>query len=96
MLVLSHVLEHLDDPEAFLSRFSARFEFVYVEVPDFEASAHNLLREQFRLELSYADADHISEFGRSELEGVVRAAGLRIVDVERIHGVQRLWCEKAN
>lgn len=45
VLVLSHVLEHLDDPEAFLSRFSARFDFVYVEVPDFEASAHNLLRE---------------------------------------------------
>jgi len=96
VLVLSHVLEHLDDPEAFLSRFSARFEFVYVEVPDFEASAHNLLRENIGLELSYADADHISEFGRSELEDVVRAAGLRIVEVERIHGVQRLWCEKAN
>ncbi len=96
VLVLSHVLEHLDDPEAFLSRFSARFEFVYVEVPDFEASAHNLLRENIGLELSYADADHISEFGRSELEDMVRTAGLRIVEVERIHGVQRLWCEKAN
>ena len=95
VLVLSHVLEHLDEPEAFLTQFSARFGFVYIEVPDFEGSAHNLLREQFGLELSYADADHISEFGRAELENLAQAAGLRIVDVERIHGVQRLWCDTA-
>ena len=93
VLVLSHVLEHLDNPEAFLVQFSAGFAFVYIEVPDFEGSAHNLLRAQLGLELSYTDADHISEFGRAELEDVAQAAGLRIVDVERIHGVQRLWCE---
>ena len=93
VLVLSHVLEHLDHPEAFLSQFSADFSFVYIEVPDFEGSPHNLLRVQLGLELSYADADHITEFGRVELEDVVRDAGLRVVSVERIHGVQRLWCE---
>ena len=93
VLVLSHVLEHLDDPEAFLTRFATGFTSVYVEVPDYEGSPHNLLRERLGLELSYADADHISEFGRAELEDLVQAAGLRIVDVERIHGVQRLWCE---
>ena len=93
VLVLSHVLEHLDDPQGFLSQFSAGFASVYIEVPDYEGSPHDLLREQLGLELSYADADHISEFGRAELEDLVQRAGLRIVDVERVRGVQRLWCE---
>ena len=87
------MLEHLDDAEAFLSQFSAGFASVYIEVPDYEGSPHNLLCEQLGLDLSYADADHISEFGRAELEDLVQGAGLRIVDVELIHGVQRLWCE---
>ncbi len=94
VLLLSHVLEHLDDPEAFLARVAKGFRSVYIEVPDFEASFHNRLREVLGLSLAYADDDHISEFGRSEIEALIEDAGLTITDMERVEGVQRMWCDR--
>lgn len=93
VLILCQVLEHLDDPKALLSRVTPKVRFVYIEAPDFDASAHNLLREHLGLELSYTDVDHIFEFGRAELEDLIREAGLRVIEAERIHGVQRIWCD---
>ncbi|MFC1575195.1 methyltransferase domain-containing protein [Gemmatimonadota bacterium] len=93
VLVLSHVLEHLDDPGSFLARFVSRFRFVFIEVPDFDHSYLNLYREHFGVEDAYTDEDHISEFGREELRELVEGAGLAILRREYRVGVQRLWCE---
>jgi len=93
VLILAHVLEHIDEPEAFMRRLSGQFRFAFVEVPDFEATHLNVYRKKLGLDLAYTDADHISEFGRHELRSILADADLEVIDSEHVHGVQRLWCK---
>ena len=92
-LLLSHILEHLDDPGAFLQEHVGFFRHVFIEVPDFEASLHNRLRQLEDRDLIYLDEDHVSEFGRAELIALLEGAGLRVVASSLRLGVQRYWCE---
>lgn len=94
VLVLTHVLEHLDEPGEFLVDVARRFHTIMIEVPDFEHSHLNRYREQLGLDLAYGDADHISEFDRRELAALIRNAGLRVVVAEFGQSVQRIWCER--
>jgi len=64
-----------------------------IEVPDFEASLHNRLRQLEDRDLIYLDEDHVSEFGRAELIALLEGAGLRVVASSLRLGVQRYWCE---
>ncbi|HVF82784.1 MAG TPA: class I SAM-dependent methyltransferase [Sphingomicrobium sp.] len=91
VLVLSHILEHLDDPGTFLLGIAQNFERIYFEVPDFEWSNNNLLREKRGRSLIYTDNDHVSEFDRDELEELFAAAGLSVSDAEFRGGVMRYW-----
>lgn len=95
-LILSHVLEHIDNPQDFLKRFAAFFEYIYIELPDFEASLLNEYRIDIKSKLTYLDNDHIHEFDRHELKQLVETAGLEIVASEFIYGVQKVWCKKKN
>ncbi|CAN5582982.1 hypothetical protein BH10ACI2_BH10ACI2_12950 [soil metagenome] len=92
VLILSHVLEHLDDPKSFLTQISADFRYVYVEVPDFEKTIFNNIRQELGLSLIYTDSDHVSEFDRNELTAMLSECGLEILNSEYIFGVQRYWC----
>jgi SAM-dependent methyltransferase len=91
VLILSHILEHLDDPEEFLQRHAAFFQFIYIEVPDFEVNYLNLYRQRFDTDLIYTDADHVSEFDRDELRALIQSVGLEEVDSEFRYGVQKYW-----
>ena len=93
VLVLSHILEHLDDPEAFLRAFKDFFTRIYIELPDFDRSYLNLYRLDRGSTLVYTDDDHISEFDRDELRALLEKCGIRIVEAEYRYGVQRLWCD---
>ena len=92
VLVLSHCLEHLDDPAGFLRGFSGQFGRIYIEVPDFEASHLNQIRIDQKCDLLYMDSDHVSEFTRDELKALCREAGLSVEAEEYRFGVIRLWC----
>ncbi len=92
VLVLSHVLEHLDEPEDFLQSFKNYFEYIYVEVPDFDRDVANHYRKDLKMKLIYSDNDHVSEFDRDELKAIFSACGLEILKAEYIFGVQRYWC----
>lgn len=93
VLVLSHVLEHLDEPKAFINRFKGFFKKVYIEVPDFEATYLNQYRLKIGNELLYTDVDHISEFDRDDMEHLIQDCSLKIIDYELIFGVQRFLCK---
>jgi SAM-dependent methyltransferase len=93
VLVLSHVLEHLDDPARFLARFVPRFKYVYVEVPDFDKSIASRIRKDLGLSLIYTDDDHVREFDREELLNLVDQSGLDILSADYRYGIQRYWCE---
>lgn len=91
--ILSHVLEHLDNPGDFLSKLSGLVKYVYIEVPDFETTVLNPLRVVVESKLTYTDNDHIHEFDREELRSLVEASGLKIKAEEHKLGVLKLWCQ---
>jgi SAM-dependent methyltransferase len=88
VVILSHVLEHIDEPEALLK--SLRFERLYIEVPDFEVTPLNPVRAQRGL-IAHTDADHVAEFTRDELEDLFRSSGLDVIDHEFRWGFLRYW-----
>jgi SAM-dependent methyltransferase len=93
VIVLSHVLEHIDSPNEFIKRISRRAKHFYIEVPDFEATHLNLYRQRIGTDLIYTDADHVSEFDRTEIELLIANANLKVVDAEFRYGVMKYWCE---
>lgn len=92
VLILSHILEHLDEPEAFLRSFKDHFAHIYIELPDFDRYYLNHYRKDLGRPLIYSDDDHVSEFDRDELRAIIDACGMRVVEAEYRFGVQRLWC----
>ena len=92
VLILSHILEHLDNPKDFILNFKDYFKHIYIEVPDFDRSYLNHYRKDLGLKLIYSDDDHISEFDRDELELLLKQCNIQILDREFRFGVQKLWC----
>jgi hypothetical protein len=92
VLILSHILEHLDDPFSFLSAYKDFFSFIYIEVPDSERNYLNLYRERLRQDLIYSDNDHVWEFDRMGIIELLQRANIIIEDSEFRMGVQRYWC----
>lgn len=94
VIIMSHILEHLDDPVSVLG-LSRRVDRVYVEVPDFEASHLNQVRLLRNRSLLYSDNDHVAEFDRAELEALFADNGLSIVASEFTAGVMRYWITRS-
>jgi SAM-dependent methyltransferase len=92
-VVLSHVLEHIDEPQLFLNSLKAISRYFYIEVPDFESTHLNLYRQKIDTDLVYSDADHVSEFDRNELEDIITQCNLQIIKSEFRFGVMKFWCE---
>ncbi|MFM9057321.1 MAG: class I SAM-dependent methyltransferase [Bacteroidota bacterium] len=92
VLLLSHILEHLDDPKSFIRRFKDYFRNLYIEVPDFDRSYLNQYRQDQQLPLIYTDLDHVSEFDRDELNALLEDCGIEVIAAEYRYGVQKLWC----
>jgi SAM-dependent methyltransferase len=93
ILILSHILEHIDEPKAFLETFKNFFRYIYVEVPDFDGTPLNHYRKDLNLPLIYSDNDHVSEFDRYELQDLFEQCNLRVLRSNYIFGVQTYWCE---
>jgi len=93
VLILSHILEHLDDPKALLLEFKGFFKYIYIEVPDFDRYYLNHYRKSLGSPLIYTDADHISEFDRDEMGALLAACSVDILNSDHRFGVLRFWCE---
>lgn len=94
VIVLSHVLEHIDNPQKFLKDIRGYANYFYIEVPDFEASHLNVFRQYVKTDLVYTDADHVSEFDRRELQDLMNNTDLEVLKAEFNYGVMKLWCKK--
>lgn len=92
VLILSHIIEHLDDPKDFLMKFKNHFRNIYIEVPDFDRYYLNHYRKDLQMSLIYSDDDHVSEFDRYELGQILNDCNIEIIKSEYILGVQKLWC----
>lgn len=93
VLILSHILEHLDDPILFINSFKSFFKYIYIEVPDFDRHYLNQYRQKLNLDLIYSDDDHISEFDRDELTKLLEKADVEILECKFRYGVQKFWCK---
>ncbi len=92
VVILSHVLEHLEDPVLLLEKASNQCDFVYLEVPDFESGPNNEYRRILKRPLNFSDADHLYEFDRVELEALLGEANLRVLSTSHRLGMLRFWC----
>ena len=95
VLILSHVLEHVDEPEQFLASVKDRFDRIYIEVPDFDWTELNALRLARGRKLVQMDDDHVAEFDRDELEQIFACLGLEVLDREFRFGLRRYWLSSA-
>lgn len=93
ILLLSHILEHLDDPKDFLMKFKDFFSYIYIELPDFDRYYLNHYRKDLNMPIIYSDDDHISEFDRKELKALLKECNIEIMHSEFIFGVQKFWCK---
>jgi SAM-dependent methyltransferase len=93
LLILSHILEHLDEPKSFLMSLKGYFSKIYIEVPDFDKTYLNQFRLTSSNTLNYSDDDHISEFDREELKELLEQCGLQILKEEYRFGVMKVWCK---
>ena len=92
VMILSHILEHIENPESFLVSCKKFFRYIYIEVPDFERSHLNVYRHELGSKLIYSDVDHIWEFDRTSMKEVIQKTGLEIIEEEYRLGVQKYWC----
>lgn len=93
VLILSHILEHIDNPSSFIEEIKHYFKFIYIELPDIEYSNSNQYRVDTGSKLIYSDTDHVSEFDRKELTEILEKSNLEIIGCEYKHAVQRYWCK---
>lgn len=93
VVLLSHVLEHVDEPEKLLHLAGQVARQVYVEVPDFDRTFLNQYRLKANSQFLYSEIDHIFEFTRNDMEEMIARNGLRVVDREFVFGNMRFWCE---
>lgn len=92
LIVLSHVVEHIDNPALLLKTLSNYTKYLYIEVPDIDSSHLNAYRIMLGSNLTYTDADHVFEFDRYSLQDIIEEAGYSIIESEYIYGNMRFWC----
>lgn len=93
IIVLSHILEHIENPKSFLGSYLPFAKFIYVEVPDYEKTYHNIFRNDVNASLQYTDDDHVSEFDRDELLAIFKSLNLRVIQSEYRNGVMRFFLD---
>ena len=90
VVVLSNVLEHIDDRPGFLTKIRETLQpgQLLIRVPLFERSWHLPMRREVGANI-FSDPDHRIEHTRAEFETEVAAAGLEIVELRTPWG--EIW-----
>jgi SAM-dependent methyltransferase len=91
VVILSHILEHIENPKDFITKITPSTDLIYIEVPDFECNFLNQYRLKLSLNLNYTDDDHVWEFNRDELEILFKQLGIKILDCQFRFGLQQYW-----
>lgn len=86
-VILSNILEHLDEDLAFLIRIKEMTKNIVVEVPDFESDPLNYSASTYGVRW-YSDADHVREYNLSSLQILMAKAGWAITEsISRGHSI---------
>ncbi len=93
VMICSHIIEHLEDPKNFLRSYKNYFKKIYIEIPDFDNTYVNILRNKIGIQPHYSDTDHVFEFSRDELENIFKELNLKVIKCEFRYGVMQYWVE---
>jgi SAM-dependent methyltransferase len=93
IIILSHILEHIDNPIEFLKKCVPYTKKIFIEVPDYDKTYLNHYRTLLNNKIQYTDADHVWEFDREELFELIKNCNLRVLDSDFRFGVMKIWCE---
>ena len=74
-----------------LRSFKDYYSYIYIEVPDFDNSYINHVRQRLNIPLNYTDEDHVWEYDRNEMEMLITSLNMKIEHVEFSNGVMRYW-----
>lgn len=86
-IILSNILEHLDDDLTFLMNIRGMTRRIIVEVPDFESDPLNYSANVYGVRW-YSDADHVREYIMASLESLMGRAGWKISErISRGHSI---------
>lgn len=86
-IILSNILEHLDNDLAFLNKIRGMTKNIIVEVPDFESDPLNYPASVYGVRW-YSDADHVREYNLSSLKLLMAKAGWEISEsISRGHSI---------
>lgn len=96
VIILSHILEHIENPELFLKKCIPYTKKIFIELPDYDKTYLNYYRAVINNELNYTDEDHIWEFDRAELFSLLNVVDLKVIDCEFKFGVIKIWCETSS
>jgi SAM-dependent methyltransferase len=96
LIIMSNILEHIDNPGDFLASITHRFKYFYIDLPDWDGSYLNTIRLESGSKLIYTDADHVSEFDRDELLDIFNKAQLSILGSDYRLSGQFHWLKGPN
>ncbi len=85
LAMLTHVLEHIDDPDIILNQLRDITETILVEVPDFEHDPLNWLRLKQRCPF-YSDGDHVREYTGAMVKDQLTRSGWHLLDLQKLGG----------
>lgn len=83
--LMTHVIEHIDDPDTILKQLQKVAKRLIVEVPDFESDPLNLVRLAKNSPF-YSDADHVREYTQSILNDQLTRNGWTILENRKMGG----------
>lgn len=77
LVVMSHVLEHIENPRIFLETLGKTTKRIHIEVPDLASDPLNYIRIKLGLRV-YKDDDHVIEMSLEYLEDLVKKSNYSI------------------
>jgi hypothetical protein len=83
-LILSHFLEHIENPEIFLQGISSLCELLFVEVPDFSSDPLNFVASSIGGPW-WSDPDHQREYSVTSVSKLLQEANFQILELF-VHG----------
>jgi SAM-dependent methyltransferase len=91
--ILSHVIEHIDNSDAFLQKLLPIASHLVIEVPDFENDPLNWSRLKNKTPF-YSDADHVREYTEKILIDQVERSGWHVLENKKNGGSLIVLAEK--
>lgn len=80
LIIMSHVLEHIENPRSFLETLGRATERIHIEVPDLAAEPLSYIRVKLGLPV-YKDDDHIIEMSLEYLKKLIEDANYTIESI---------------